>query len=54
MRRTVLTRLAIAIVSPILFLALLEFAVAAWGFQYPPADSPIAFVDPLLRVRAAK
>jgi lysophospholipase L1-like esterase len=49
-RRGILARAAIAIVSPIVFFALLEFGVALWGFEYPPADSLIGFVDPNLRV----
>src|SRR5258705_865774 len=50
MPRRIVGRILIAVASPVVFLALLELGVAVWGFQYPPADSPLAFVDPLLRV----
>jgi len=49
-RKRLFARVAIAIASPIVFLALLELGVATWGFDYPPADSPLVFVDPILRV----
>lgn len=41
MPKKLLTRLAIAVASPILFVALLDLAVVMWGFEYPPIDSPI-------------
>jgi lysophospholipase L1-like esterase len=44
-----LFRLFVALASPIVFLALLDFALALGGFEYPPADSPIGFVDRDLR-----
>lgn len=48
-RKSRVHRVATLIASPILFLALLDFALILAGFEYPPADSPIGFVERDLR-----
>lgn len=49
MSKKFLVRATVAIASPIVFLALLDFALVLANFDYPPVDSPIGFADRDLR-----